>query len=161
MKSNENLRHSTEEKLKSGLEKYSCIFNYYNKSALVFLSYSITQNGKGFSGINSCFSAVIPFTGADGNFVKTFCQLLHEYTHQFTDGLLKMNINMKDGSHRLSEKVVILADYYLIKAIDENFINKYFNWLGTTESEFFEIYKINDGLETDLKKQVDNIVRGR
>lgn len=162
-KHNENLRYLAEETLKSEFEKFSCVFDFYDKSALALLSYSITRNGRGFDGINSYFSAVVPFPENEDNFNNSFITLLHEYTHQFTDDLLRMNINMKDGSHNLSENVVILTDYYLIKSIDEKLIQKYFELFmngskETNESEFLNIYKVDKNLKLDIKKLIDNIL---
>jgi len=157
---NEVLRHLTEKRMKTELEKFSCIFEYYNKSPSVFLSFTITRNGRGFSGIDSFFSAAIPFPESDGNFMNSFLMMLHEYTHQFTDDLLNRSINMIDGSHALSENVVILTDYYLIKSIDETLIQDYFKLFGVgNEFEFFNVFKVDENLEIEIKKLLDDILK--
>ena len=42
---------------------------------------------------------------------------------------------MKDDSHNLSENVAIVADYLLIKSIDESSIPSYFDWVKNGHSE--------------------------
>lgn len=159
-------RQIVESNLKKELNKYSRIFEYYDKSALVYLSISVTKNGRGFNGINSYFSAITPFPKTENDFDNTFFTLLHEFTHQFTDDLLKTNINMIDGSHDISENIVIVADYYLIKSIDCFAVEKYLNWLAKksgnenfelNELNFFELFKISDSLDSNLKNLINGI----
>lgn len=106
-------REEFESWIKAELNKYQALFTHYNKNAVVGLSYSITYNGRGL-GSDKTFNAVVPFITDKNKYKDTFYQILHEYTHQFTDEMLRCNINMNDGSHDLSESVVILFDYYLI-----------------------------------------------
>ena len=159
---NEDLRNDVEHKFAAELQKYSCVFEHYNKPVMTIFSYNITRNGRGIDN-NTHFSALIPFPENDGSFLFSFFQALHEYTHQFTDALLNANINMQDGSHDLSEKVVILADYYLIKALDNGRLNAYFEWLsmyGTPVNEvnFFDIYGVEGRLDFTLRNTVDSIL---
>ena len=109
-------RKSFESWLKSEMSKYETLFSYFNKSAVVGMSYSLTNNGRGF-GDTSSFNAVVPFAFDGSKYKNIFYQILHEYTHQFTDKLLGENIRMDDGTHDISEKAVILFDYYLIKKL--------------------------------------------
>lgn len=159
-------RQFIEQNLQNELEKYSCVFDYFNKSAQVFLSYSITRNGRGFGLIASYFSALVPYPENKESIKGVFFQLFHEYTHQFTDDLLKTNINMRDGSHNLSEFVVILADYYLIKAIDKNAVSEYFEWLKPkdnsqnteiTEDLFLSVFSVDDKINDELKVLINKI----
>ncbi|NLC68809.1 MAG: hypothetical protein GX754_08560 [Clostridiaceae bacterium] len=132
------------------LKNYKCIFDYYKKSALVYFSISITRNGRGFSGIKNYFSAVIPFPTKQQEFVNSFFTLLHEYTHQFTDRLLNTNISMQDGSHNMSENIVMLFDYHLIKAVNSTHKEAYINRLAKLSG--------NDGVkitETGILKIFD------
>jgi hypothetical protein len=160
---NETLRYAMEEFIKAEINKYSCVFDYYNKSASVFPSYSITRNGRGFNGMDNYFSASIPFPANDSNFYNAFFILLHEYTHQFTDNLLNRNINFDDGSHNLSERVVVLTDYYLIKIIDESLIPAYIklfsNGNSVNEEDFLELYKIDEILEKEIKDLINDIIK--
>ena len=55
--------------------------------------------------------------------------LLHEYTHKITDKLLNAEINMHDGSHDLTENMIILFAYYFIKALYGNDGDLCFNGL--------------------------------
>lgn len=148
-----------ESKIESELYKYCCIFNYYNKSAIIYFSSSITQNGRGFINENN-FSAIVPFPKKEDDFRNSFFTLLHEYTHQFTDEILNININMEDGSHDISENIVILFDYYLIKSVYKSDVKSYFYWLAKingnddikiSETEFMSIFKVSDKLNDKIK----------
>ena len=98
-------------------EKYKVLGSYFQKSrAIAGISYSITCNGRGL-GHYDAFLAVVPFAEEEKTYKMTFLQLLHEYTHTFTDPMLQQNISMEDGSHNFSEYVVMIFDYYLIKAL--------------------------------------------
>jgi len=160
-KDNKYIKNTVEENFKNRFKKYKCIFDYYKKKPSVVFSYSITNNGRGF-GMDKLFSAVIRFPKDDEEINYSFIQLLHEYTHQFTDNLLGANINMKDGSHNLSEKIVILTDYYLIKILDNELINTYLkmflNNKDMTENEILEILNIDEKMVIDIKKLIDEII---
>lgn len=111
-------------------EKYKVLGSYFQKSrAIAGISYSITCNGRGL-GHYDAFLAVVPFAEKEKAYKNTFLQLLHEYTHQFTDGMLQQNINMEDGSHAFSEYVVILFDYYLIKTLCPEDLEEYLYFLS-------------------------------
>jgi len=111
-------------------EKYKVLGSYFQKSrAIAGISYSITCNGRGL-GHYDAFLAVVPFAEKEKAYKNTFLQLLHEYTHQFTDGMLQQNINMEDGSHTFSEYVVLLFDYYLIKALCPEDLEAYLYFLS-------------------------------
>ncbi|MBR4084557.1 MAG: hypothetical protein IKK33_09800 [Lachnospiraceae bacterium] len=110
--------------------KYKVLGSYFQKSrAIAGISYSITGNGRGL-GYYDAFSAIVPFVEEEKEYKMTFLQLLHEYTHQFTDGMLQQNINMEDGSHTFSEYVVLLFDYYLIKALCPEDLEEYLYFLS-------------------------------
>ena len=162
----ESLKRSTENYFTGELEKYSCVFDYFGKPCKTLFSYIITKNGRGFYS-DSHFAALIRFPENTAAFDFSFIQLLHEYTHTFTDGLLNKNINMKDGSHNLSEYVVLVADYYLIKSTDENFIPRYFDWVKSgfnedlDESKFLSLFNFDENLKAELMKLINNIVKSR
>ena len=162
----EATRQATEEYFKNELRKYSFVFEHFNKPCKVLFSFAITKNGRGFYS-DSHFAALVRFPEDKYTFDFSFIQLLHEYTHSFTDNLLNKNINMQDGSHSLSENVVILADYYLIKSIDEKFVPKYFEWLGYNqnedfdESKFLSIFHIEESLKMELMKLINDILHTR
>lgn len=149
--------------IRKKLELYSCVFDYYNKSALAFLSLSITRNGRGFGGIDNYFSALIPFPKSLKLINNSFFVLLHEYTHQITNELLKTNINMGDGSHDISESLVILFDFYLIKSLDKANVDKYLEWVSEisgntdntiTENTLLSIFNV----EKSLRDEIDNLL---
>jgi hypothetical protein len=154
---NEELRHEVENYISKELNKYTLLFDYFKKSSFCIFSYSITRNGRGFNGLDSNFSALIGFPKSINESIYSFLLLLHEYTHQFTDELVQTNINMNDGSHDLSENIVVLTDYYLIKALDENLLQEYiyfFSGNNVDENEFKNIYKIS----TDIKLKIDELI---
>lgn len=161
-------RQSAESRLRKELDKYACIFDYFKKSVLAYLSFSITKNGRGFSGIGSRFTALAPFPVKEDDFDNTFFTLLHEYTHQFTDELLQAEINMADGTHDISENVVILADYYLIKAADHSSTERYLGWLADksgnghrklSEADFLGIFRVDEGLRSRLLELVGAVTK--
>jgi hypothetical protein len=106
---------------------------------------------------------LIRFPKNKNEFDFSFIQLLHEYTHNITDSLLN-NINMKDGSHNLSEYLVILTDYYLIKSIDKSFIPIYFEWIkdgrneDLNESKFLSMFNVHENLRTEMKRIINDIL---
>jgi len=159
----ETSKRKTEDYFTGMLEKYSCVFRYFNKPCRILFSFIITQNGRGFYS-DTHFAALIRFPENESEFEFSFIQLLHEYTHNFTDGLLNTNINMKDGSHNLSENVVIVADYFLINSIDPSFIPRYLEFLGSMCNEnldkenFSYQFKLDENMEAELIKLINNVV---
>ena len=156
------LKAITEKGITKRLEKYACVFDYFRKQCKVLFSYVIANNGRGFYS-DTHFAALIRFPEAPENESEldfAFIQLLHEYTHSFTDQMLRGNINMADGSHHLSENLVIVADYLLIKLMDAEFIPRYFEWLSIDanlrESEFFTQFNIGEDLMKELTALINN-----
>lgn len=150
--------------MSSELAKYQRLFTYFNKKPFVALSFALTCNGRGF-GSDKSFNAAVPFPTDKSRYKDTFFQIIHEYTHQFTDILLESDINMKDGSHDSSEKSVILFDYYLIKSLYPNETDLYLEWIGKTESIvncdetlLLSIFKIDESLNIKLLELARNIV---
>lgn len=164
-------RAELESYLSEELTKYRKLFAYWKKEhAIIGISYSITCNGRGFGNPQApSFSAIVPFTENKAHYKATFLQILHEYTHQFTDALLQQNIRMDDGSHSLSEQMVILFDYYLIKALQPEDVDAYFRWLSPeadaggpimTEDVLFQIFGIPEHLNqmlTDLVNKTNEV----
>lgn len=153
--------------LREKLNLYRCIFEYYNRSALVLLSLSITRNGRGFSGIDNCFSALIPFPKSLSQIDNSFFILLHEYTHQITDELLRTDINMDDGSHDISENVVILFDFYLLKFLNKPDVEKYLKWIaeisGNTdntisETTFLSVFNVDNSVKNKMRTLLYQII---
>jgi len=159
-------KYSIEDCFTRELEKYSCIFDYFDKSCKILFSFVITRNGRGLYS-DSHFAALIRFPKNETDFDFSFIQLLHEYTHAFTDGLLNGNINMQDGSHTTSEKVAIVADYYFIKSIDESFLSRYFEWINNgcndnlDESKFLRLFDFNENLKLELMNLINDVLNSR
>lgn len=164
-------RTTLEDYLSTELTKYSKLFAYWKKEhAIIGISYSMTCNGRGFGNPQAqAFSAIVPFVNDKAYYKNTFLQILHEYTHQFTDALLQQNISMDDGSHFLSEQMVILFDYYLIKALQPEDVDAYFRWLSPeadaggpimTEDVLFQIFGVPEHLNqmlTDLVYKTNEV----
>lgn len=152
--------------MKDTIQKYRCLFQYFKREpAVVCFSFSLTRNGRGL-GNETSFSAIVPFPKDSTDYFNCFFQLLHEYTHQFTDALIGSSIQMSDGSHDLSEKLVILFDYYLIKALNKADIEAYLAWLAkigeneaVSELEFLSFFKIPEALNNTLLSLVEEIIR--
>lgn len=159
-------RETCESQLKELIKPYDSIFRYYNKYATVYLSLSLTCNGRGVYAQDS-FCAAVPLPTNQEIIKYCFFQLLHEYTHQFTDVLLNKTINMMDGSHDLSENLVILTDYLLIQRIDKVSADNYLIWLaeisGTekdkiNETEFLKSFCIPAELHCLMEREIANIL---
>lgn len=159
-------RKAFESWLKNEMYKYSALFSYYNKFAVIGLSYSMTSNGRGYGDISS-FNAVVPFAFCESEYKKAFYQILHEYTHQFTDKLLGNNIRMDNGTHDISERTVILFDYYLIQKLYNEDTDSYLKWVGSQvnvdnfdENMLLSVFKINDDINESLLELVEKIIGG-
>lgn len=158
-------RKAIESWIKNEMSKYGALFSYFNKFAVVGMSYSMTNNGRGY-GDTSSFNAVVPFAFDESEYKNIFYQILHEYTHQFTDILIGQSIRMDDGTHDISEKAVILFDYYLIKKLYREDTDSYLKWLGSLahvdncdEKRFLSVFKINDDINEKLLELVEKITR--
>jgi hypothetical protein len=142
---------------------YTPVFDYYKKSLQIFLSYTLTANGRGFGGFPEYFTALAPFPKTDAETNSVFFTLLHEITHQFTDSLVKSGISMQDGSHNLSESIVMLTDYYLIEALNPTKLNDYFKWIQAMSDNnnplnseiFMGIFSVGG----EIKAAISEIVR--
>ncbi len=159
-------RKAFESWIKNEMSKYGAVFSHFNKSAVVGMSYSMTNNGRGY-GDTASFNVVIPFAMEESGYKSVFYQILHEYTHQFTDRLVSESIRMDDGTHDTSEKAVILFDYYLIKALSKEDSDSYLKWVGSLasiencdENSFLSAFKTNDDLNEKLLELVETIARG-
>ena len=154
-----------EEILRNKINQYSFIFDYYQKSVKAWLSFSITKNGRGIRGMSDCFAAAVPYPLYIDKSDNTFFMLLHEYTHQFTDTIINADITMDDGSHVLSENIVILTDYYLIKNICKTDVPPYVSWLAPKGDEayidedlFLNIFKVPERIQQRIDKIVEQLL---
>lgn len=151
--------------LRSKIGPYSFLFDHYRKSAKAWLSFSMTKNGRGITGISGCFSAAVPYPFHIDQLDTTFFMLLHEYTHQFTDAMIGGEINMDDGSHALSETVAILVDYYLIKHVCKNDVTPYLSWLAPNDDEtyidedlFLHIFQVPAHIRQRIDQMVEQLL---
>ena len=161
-----------EKNLNDRLTLFKCLFDYYKKykhmEVEVLLSYSMGQNGRGSS--NQKFHLVaLPFPFNENNEEDTFFMALHELTHPCTDNLVGeyKDISMKDGSHDLTENIVMIADYEIIRAVNPILAESYFKWIcnksGNStvkldEDMFYNIFIIPAEIKNALKKRIREIV---
>jgi hypothetical protein len=137
---------------------FAPIFDYYKKSPQILLSYTLTANGRGFGGFPEYFTALAPFPKTDAETNSVFFTLLHEITHQVTDSLIQGGISMQDGSHDLSESIVILTDYYLIETLNPTKLNDYFSWIQAISQSnnplnakiFMDMFPVGDEVKTAI-----------
>ena len=112
------------------------------------------------------FFAAVPLPGNERETVTAFFQLFHEYTHQFTDFLLNRPVSMDDGTHDLSENLVILTDYFMIKEISEETAKEYLSWIcaicgGTgaplDEAAFLQLFPVPPDLKERMAKEIKDM----
>ena len=161
-------REKCETQLESLLRPCGRVFSHYQKNrAVAFLSLSITCNGRGLQS-QDVFFAAVPLPQNEREVEQAFFQLFHEYTHQFTDVLLNRAIRMDDGTHDLSENLVILTDYFIIKKIREEMVKEYLSWISAIcggagapfdEAAFLELFRIPPDLKEMMLKEVEDIFR--
>ena len=72
---------------------------------------------------------------------------------------------MDDSSHDLSENIVILTDYYLIKNICKTDVTSYVSWLAPKGDEmyidedlFLNIFKVSEHIQQEIDKIVEQLL---
>lgn len=161
-----------ENNLMNKLEQFECIFKYYkqhlNKQVNIILSYSIWQNGRACNNQDSLVVA-IPFPIHKYEDEGAFFMALHELTHPCTDDLAGECISMKDGSHALTENIVMVADYELIKEVSPVLVESYFRWITNKygrsdvkldEDMLYSIFEIPADIKDRLIARIQQIVKG-
>lgn len=166
-----NRKIVVEKNLNDRLSLFKCLFEYYkqrqNKKVQLLLSYSMGQNGRGI-GNNNTQLAAIPFPIKAEDEENTFFITLHELTHSCTDDLVGEYISMKDESHALTENVVMIADYELIKEINPRLVESYFKWICNKsgnptvqldEQMFHNIFVIPPKIKDEIKIRIEEILK--
>ena len=157
----ESTRSTVENYFTEKLSKFAFLFNYYKMPIKIGFSYSISRNGRGLIG-DSFFTSIVKYPFMMEYIDYSLFMALHEYTHGFTDKLLQKNINMKDGSHTQSEILCILADFYLIKAVDETlFLNyiKMFCPVNPSEEGFLKKFVVSEELNNLLQEELGRVIQ--
>lgn len=162
-----------EKNLNDRLMLFKCLFDYYKQckhmKVEVLLSYSMGQNGRGSCNQNSQLVA-LPFPFDENNEEDTFFMALHELTHPCTDNLVGegKDISMKDGSHALTENIVMIADYEIIKEVNPILVESYFKWICNKsgnptvqldEDMFYNVFVIPAQIKEGLKERIREIVQ--
>lgn len=168
-----NRKIIVEKNLNDRLILFKCLFEYYKQckhaKVEILLSYSIGQNGRGSINQNSLLAA-LPFPVNENDEEDTFFMALHELTHPCTDNLVgeDKDISMKDGSHDLTENLVMIADYELIKEVYPALVENYFKWICNKagkptaqldEDVLYNIFIIPAEIKNELKKRIGEIVK--
>lgn len=167
----EKRKARVEKNLNNRLALFKCLVEYYkqqqNKKVQILFSYSMGQNGRG-SSIGDSLLAAIPFPINEKDEEDTFFMTLHELTHPCTDELVDKYISMKDGSHTLTENIVMIADYELIREIDPTLVDRYFKWICNKsenstiqldEQMFYNIFTIPTQIKDELKIRIQEIIK--
>jgi hypothetical protein len=160
---NENLldKARIETEISEKFSELEWLFNKYEKEINIYLSYSITRNGRGILSAYK-YQAVTPYPlhlSDSFDINHCFYMAFHEITHQITDSLVNSHINMNDGSHDLSEKIAVLADYYWLndKPAYLKWISQLFgfNEIITTE-QFEKIFKAPEAINDKILQECIN-----
>lgn len=167
-----NRKTTVEKNLKDRLTLFKCLFEYYKQCkhtrVEILLSYSMGQNGRGC--LNQDIQLVaLPFPISESDEKNTFFMTLHELTHSCTDNLVgdAKDISMKNGSHALTENIVMIADYELIKVVDPTLVEDYFRWIckksknptdQLDEDMLYSTFIIPAEIKNKLKKRVGEII---
>lgn len=120
------------EQLRARLEAcpvLAAMVRHTGKRAVAYLSCSLPRNGRGIM-MQDALCAMAAAPAASREAVDAHYQLLHEYTHAWTDGLLHGPIAMEDGTHDLSEGLVLLADDWLFQLCCPEELGAYRAWAG-------------------------------
>ena len=156
-----NNKNQFEAEISEKFSELKWLFEKYNKDIDIYLSYSITKNGRGIYSPNK-YQAVVPYPfHVNPRYDVNHCFYIafHEITHQITDNMIRSDINMDDGSHDLSEKIVILADYYWL-----NDKTAYLRWISElfgcdeilTAEKFAEIFKVPKDINDKILQECIN-----
>lgn len=159
-----------EKSLNDRFALFQCLFNYYKQhkhmEVKILLSYSMGQNGRGM-GIHDAQIVAVPFPIDEKSETDTFFMVLHELTHPCTDYLVGDYISMGDGSHALTENIVMIADYEIIKKVSPTLIEDYFKWIcnksgnpnvNLDEDTFYNSFAIPLGIKDALEECIREIV---
>lgn len=125
------------------------------------------QNGRGSGNQNSLLVA-LPFPLNENDEEDAFFMAIHELTHFCTDDLVGEDISMKDGSHALTENIVMIADYELIKGVNPALVAGYLKWICNKsgnptmqldEDMLYKIFIIPAQIKNELKIRIGEIVK--
>ncbi len=97
------------------------------KRACAYLSCSMPCNGRGIIMENALCGMVAAPLSMD-ELEASAIQLLHEYTHAWTDPMQEGTISMEDGSHALTEAVVVVTDDWLFELYRPERLAAYRAW---------------------------------
>lgn len=153
-KKTEKIRRQHLDYMIKRFKPYEPYFQQKGDKAVIYLSYSLAVNGRGIYGENEV-KALAPFPNNKKEMNHAFYQLFHEFTHQLTDSILQGEIRMDDDSHMLTEKMVILEDYYLIEKAGVDDLSTYYPEFGMPkqlkEEMFLQYMKVPEEIDTKLK----------
>ena len=148
------------------LYSFEKLFKYANKKPHYYFCVSLEPGkGRGINNNDQLMSAAgcIPKNKEEQQ-LYAFFQAFHEMTHQITDNKLFTNISMEDGTHLLSENVVMKTDYYLIQKFNKGGLKEYIQWTAwlegiseASEQDFLDYYILSEKEEKEIQKMIDEI----
>lgn len=141
----------------------AAMVRHTGKPAVAYLSCSLPRNGRGVL-MRDALCAMAPAPATPGEAADAHRQLLHEYTHAWTDGLLDGPIAMDDGTHDLSEGLVLLADDWLYRLCQPAELAAYRAWAGRMLEADGPVTGADiaglTGLGEDWQLRIETLVRG-
>lgn len=137
------------------------IIKYENKQPLIYLSLSMTCNGRGGFTSKKFLNAAVKFPQREEEFIESFFTAIHEMTHQFVDDITFKAMGVNDkfmvidyDTHNIRESAVIYTDYLLCKKYLPEHLEKYLSFMlnGSEHNNGNSKTSIND-LEEEFNKK--------
>lgn len=137
------------------------IIKYENKQPLIYLSLSMTCNGRGGFTSREFLNAAVKFPQREEEFIESFFTAIHEMTHQFVDDITFKAMGVNDkfmvidyDTHIIRESAVIYTDYLLCKKYLPEHLEKYLSCMlnGPEHNNGNSKTSIND-LEEEFNKK--------
>ncbi len=132
------------------------------KRSCAYLSYSMPCNGRGVI-MNNVLCAMVAAPLSMDEVETSAMQLLHEYTHAWTDPMQEGAISMEDGSHDLTEAVVVVTDDWLFELHHPEKLAAYRAWcahmLGVSDVPDRETLERLMGLPEAWQSRIERLTR--
>jgi len=171
-----------------GMKLMAPVMRKHGKGSLVFLSLSLTRNGRGFAS-PGFFGAAVKFPESREEIPDSFFWSIHEMTHQFVDEITLKAASVGDVAagtmagnrgydiHLLKEKAVVYADYLLCREFLPELLEDYlFLFLGLFEKKdrtryaglsqsgledrFRDVFEVPDQVRQAIEGYVGRLIGG-
>jgi hypothetical protein len=111
------------------------VIRHEKKEPLIYLSLSMTCNGRGCSS-TEFLKAGVKFPERREDFLNSFFTSIHEMTHQFIDNITFKSLGVNDrfngidyNTHLIREYAVIYMDYLLCKSYIPEYLGQYMGFM--------------------------------